>query len=277
MAIDNLENLAIEDVAAIKKLSYGITQTVINVKNNELSERLSRPKGVYVTYDCDYLRFNKSSAYLSKLLSSCILQLLGILPKDAVILTVGLGNTAVGADSLGTEVVKKVITTRGSYAEKGQYKYSTCTLTAGVAGVTGVKSEEVIIALCEKIKPNAVILVDTLATATPTRVGASFQLTTAGIAPGSGVGGDKKRIDSSVLGVQTIAIGVPLVLSMRTVISNFARSYAEALGCGNDEYKLTSQLLNGGLSNLVVSPKEIDCVVKRSAKIISEGINRAFE
>ena len=51
MALDNLENRGIGDIATTKNLSYGIRQIVVNVKDSHLSQRVGKPKGLYVTYD----------------------------------------------------------------------------------------------------------------------------------------------------------------------------------------------------------------------------------
>ncbi|MDE6302553.1 MAG: GPR endopeptidase, partial [Clostridia bacterium] len=121
-----------------------------------------------------------------------------------------------------------------------------------------------------------VILIDSLATSSISRVGTSFQISTAGISPGGGIGQDKQRIDRSVLGVPTIAIGVPLMLSMRTAIYDFVKYYSEQIGVGMDEYRVRACMVDKNLSNLVVAPKEIDFFVDASAGVIASALNRTF-
>ena len=149
-------------------------------------------------------------------------------------------------------------------------------MTTGVFGTTGIQSADIASAVADRIKPCAVILIDSLATSSVARVGTSFQISTAGISPGGGVGQDKDRIDKSVLGVPTVAIGVPMMLSMRTAIYNFVKEYSEKTGAEVDEYRLRAEMVEKNLSNLVVAPKEIDYFVNTAALVISGALNKCF-
>ena len=51
MALDHLENYKMESVASHKKLPYGVVESVVNLKNKILADRVGKPQGVYVTYD----------------------------------------------------------------------------------------------------------------------------------------------------------------------------------------------------------------------------------
>lgn len=278
MAVDAMEREALSEIAEEKKLSYDINQKVINLKNNALSEKIGRPRGVYVTFDCPASVFEKDRAIsaLQSYMAQTLLELAGNLKRDSKILVVGLGNDAVIADSLGSQSAKLVSELDIRANEKKTPRRRIFTFSAGVEGITGMKSTEVISSLCSYIKPSAVIIVDALATSSAKRLGTSFQITTSGIAPGSGVGKDKERIDKQMLGVPVIAIGVPLVLSMRTVLSDFGGSYAEIIGCEGNEYKLRELMIDKKLSGLIVAPKEIKYYVECAANIISGAVNRAF-
>lgn len=92
--------------------------------------------------------------------------------------------------------------------------------------MTGMQSAEIIGGVANKIKPCAVIVIDSLATSSVKRLGRSFQISTTGISPGSGVGLDKERIDKSTLGVPTLSIGVPMMLALKTAIYNFVKDFA---------------------------------------------------
>ena len=146
----------------------------------------------------------------------------------------------------------------------------------GVEGLTGIKSAEAVEGLCMKLKPTAVFIVDALATAEPCRLGSSFQLTTAGIAPGSGVGRDRARIDRTVTGAPVVAVGVPMVLAMPTVLRNFTEEYAAATGGKGDEYKLRSIIAEKRLGGLLVAPKDIVRVVENAALLLAGALNAAY-
>lgn len=275
MALDNLENRGLNDIATVKNLSYGIRQIVVNIKDNHLSEQVGKPKGLYITYDCSGVNSEKYPEYLSKMMSNALHQAIGFLPEKSTILAVGLGNGQVLADSLGVKAVQKVNANRTNTL--GNFKYKLCAHPLGVEGVTGIKSHEVLTALNDNIKPSAIIVIDTLATTNVDRLGASFQMSTAGISPGSGVGQDKPPMNKSVFGVPTISIGVPLVLTMQGVIKDFIRTYAENdRGFKADQFAFHATLNDKKLSRLVVAPKEVKLHLDNASNIISHAINLAY-
>ena len=275
MALDNLENRGLKDIAVVKTLSYGIRQIVVNVKDNHLSKELGKPKGVYITYDCSGVSSEHYAEYLARVMSKALQQMVGLVPEKSDILAVGLGNGQVLADSLGVKSVERVRANRMNAL--GEYKYKLCTHSLGVEGATSIKSHEVLMALNERIKPSAIIVVDTLATTSVLRLGTSFQLSTSGIIPGSGVGQDKPPMNKEIFGVPTVSIGVPLVLTMQGVIKDFMKEYGQ-----NDksfkvnEFAFHSILTDKKLSRLVVAPKEVKIFLENASTIISEAINLAY-
>lgn len=271
MALDNLERGGFESLAQHKKLSYGIEQIVVNLKDKVLSDKVGKPQGVYVTYDVRGATDDRYADYLVRILSSTITQLVGGLARGSIILSVGLGNGEVLADSLGEMTMRKLRPTRVEYLTDNKFKL--CAHSLGVQGATGLKSHEVLSALNDKVKPSAIIIVDTLATSNVGRIGTSFQLSTAGIIPGSGVGGDKPRMDKSVFGVPTLSIGVPLVMNMQGVLKDFVSDFFEDK---IDQFKFSSTLAEKGLSRLVVAPKEVKIFLENASNIIAGAVNLAY-
>lgn len=156
------------------------------------------------------------------------------------VLVAGLGNPKMTADSLGVEAAKYV---RVALEGRGIR-----TITPSVFGETGVESYDVIKGVVSAIKPDAVIVIDTLACKSVDKLYKTFQLTDAGISPGAGLGNKRKELNTQTLGIPVIAIGVPLI------------SYT-------DEYPYSG--------DLCVTPKEINVVVKVAGKAIAKGINKA--
>ena len=276
MAVEAAEASGLNELSKNTELSYGIVQRYLNVKSMELSKQLGRERGVYITYDCPHTVFDTERAInaLTGYISSALKGLIGTVRKSTPVLVIGLGNGEIIADALGERTVEGVNVTK--HYLQSYSKQRVCAMTTGVFGTTGMQSVDITAAVTDKIKPCAVILVDSLATSSVSRVGTSFQISTAGISPGGGVGQDKERIDRNVLGVPTIAIGVPLMLSMRTAIYNFVKEYSEKSGSGVDEYRLRAELVEKNLSSLVVAPKEIDYYVNTAALIISGALNKTF-
>lgn len=278
MIIEAAERQNVFDIAKSKRLSYGIEQRFINIKSMEAAKKLNRERGIYVTYDCsaEFMDNNRACSALERYIANTLTELGGILRKKSPVFVVGLGNGDIAADSLGSLTVSKVAVSRQT-EETGQlHTQSICALSAGVYGATGIQSLEVVKALSDSIKPSLVILVDSFATSSVVRLGQSFQLSTAGITPGSGVGQDKERIDKSVLGVPVVAIGVPLLLSLRTLISSFVSRFAEQSGCEKDEFKLRNMLVENKLSSLIVAPKNIKFLAELASSVIANAINKAY-
>lgn len=276
MAVEAAEAQGLGELSKHTELSYGIIQRYLNVKSLELSKQIGRERGVYITFDCPRSIFGEERAEkaLVRYISTALSGLLGTLRKSTPVLVIGLGNGGIIADALGERTVDGVQVTK-QYLQSYS-KQHVCAMTTGVFGTTGIQSADIAAAVTDRVKPCAVILIDSLATSSISRVGTSFQISTAGISPGGGVGQDKERIDKSVLGTPTIAIGVPLMLSMRTALYNFVKDYSEKAGCGVDEYRLRAELVEQNLSNLIVAPKEIDYFVNTAAMIISSALNRTF-
>ena len=64
----------------------------------------------------------------------------------------------------------------------------------------------------KELKIDLVVLIDSLSTRFPSRLGKSYQITTSGMTPGSGVNRFGKRINKQSVGAKCIAIGVPFML-----------------------------------------------------------------
>lgn len=187
--------------------------------------------------------------------------------NSSLILVAGIGNEGITADSLGCKVCDGLCVTSHYYSSalSDENLGNLSCVKCGVSGVTGVESYTHLSALSEKIKPNIILLVDTLAANTVARLSSSIQISDRGLEPGKGVGNAKKELNSLSLSVPVIAIGVPLVIYAQKIITDY---------CGALKTTLPSKSLNY-LSDLVVTAKDIDFLIKDFAKIISKSINRA--
>lgn len=258
------------------ELSYGIQKRTLRVKTQEESNRMGRERGVYITFDCKGSVFTNmnASSFLTRQIARSLAELIGILKKSSPVLVVGLGNRHIVADSLGQRSVERIKVSR--FVQTGK-KQSVCAFATGVLGMTGIQSAELVAGVVEKIKPSCVILIDSLATGVVSRLGKSFQISSCGISPGSGVGQDKERIDKSILSVPTFSIGVPLLLSLRTGIYAFVKEFAKDENMQINEYALRQKLADSLLSDLIVAPRDIDLVVNVASSILANAINTAFD
>ena len=240
-----------------------IRENVIKVTNQKGERVLGKPIGTYVTLESEMLRKDDESIHepFVVLLKSHLKNMMGVANK---VLVVGLGNRNVTPDALGPYVVDNLYITRHLLCEgivEGVNEVSA--ICPGVMAQTGIETLHLLKAVCKDIKPDVVIAVDALAAREAKRLNATIQICDTGIAPGAGVGNDRKKINEKTLGVKVIAIGVPTVISVNAIIATVA-----------EEYKVEG--IPDSLLSMFVTPNNIDEAVKRVSYTISEALNRLF-
>ncbi|MCE5235879.1 MAG: GPR endopeptidase [Eubacteriales bacterium] len=263
----------------------GITISRIRVETDEAAQKIGKQKGTYVTLDAPDLVSRPLELFeeLSKALSDELKTLLKDLKKDATVLVVGLGNRAITPDSLGPAVAELVYVTRHIAeflpdALPGPVR-SVCAAAPGVLGVTGIETMEVVRGMTEHVKPDLIIAIDSLASRRAARISTTLQLTDAGISPGSGVGNARAGLTKDTFGVPVIAIGVPLVVYASTISQDTISLIADETGLHKDEERLKAlaeKVINEKIGTLIVTPKDIDTIVKDMARILADGINLAL-
>lgn len=261
-AVGNEDGFSQTDHLRHTQQKNGVTVTTQHILSDKASKRWGKPKGKYVTLELPPLTDNEkllleAAAVVAHTLSS-------LLPKTGMVLTVGLGNRAITPDALGPKTADMVLATRhiqGEFAKSVGLAdlRPSAVLSPGVLGQTGAESGEIVNGLCRMIRPAAVIAVDALAALSVTRLGCTVQLTDTGISPGAGVGNHRHPLNRETLGVPVIGIGVPTVVDAAVI----------AAECGNSE--LTQN------TGFVVTPREIDLLVSRAARLVAAGINLALQ
>lgn len=223
--------------------------------DDEMSERIKKPCGRYATLETTAVIKGERDSFdrVASALSSC---LKGYCKEYKKILAVGLGNPDLTADALGDRVFKRLTVNRHLVPENSE-RYL-CALTPNVLGMTGIESFDIISAVADRIKPDALVVVDALTAAAKNRIATAFQVTDSGITPGSGVENHRVRLDTDSLGCPVISVGVPLVVYASTIASEYC-------GGGNSDER-----------DMIVTPKDVDVLVEDCARIISSAINSAF-
>ena len=237
-----------------ERRSFAVTE--VHVLDVAGENALCKPIGDYYTLALDPLLRREDDAFENA--AQTLAELLrGVLPlmPGASVLVVGLGNRAITPDAVGPDAIDSVMVTRHLREQLpehfGQFR-SVAALVPGVLGTTGVESAELVRAMTDRLRPDAVIVVDALACAEPERLGCTVQLTDTGITPGSGVGNDRAGLDRTTLGVPVAAIGLPTVI---------------------DAGSLTD---DPRAERMFVTPRDIDAVVRDAAKLIGYGIDLAL-
>ena len=137
-----------------------------------------------------------------------------------------------------------------------------------------------------------VIAIDALASRRMDRVNTTIQIADTGISPGSGVGNKRMALSKETLGVPVIAVGVPTVVDAATMANDTIDKVIDSLINESraekdfynmlknidrgEKYQLIQEVLQPYVGNLIVTPKEIDDVVDRIAKVIANGLNIAL-
>lgn len=229
-----------------KKIDERIARADLYV-DAALSKKTGKPEGRYITIESDVVTRGDISLFprLSRALSDAIKMLA---KGKSRALAVGLGNRLLTADALGVLTIDKLV------VENLCGDVTMRTLAPSVVGVTGIESYDVIRGVAEVVKPDVVFAIDSLCAAKVGRIGTSFQLSDAGITPGSGVKNARRPLNQQTLGVKVISIGVPMVVFASTI----------TLESGGD-----AELEE----DFVVTPKDVDILVGHCADIISSAIN----
>ena len=172
----------------------------------------------------------------------------------------GLGNTDITPDAVGPLTAKGILATRhitGQFAESIGLKglKSVSVISPGVLGKTGIEVRELIIGAAAAVNPDAVIVIDALASKSTERLFKTVQLCDTGISPGSGVKNSRSEISEKTLGVPVIAVGVPTVVDAETLAFELTNKEPERE------------------SGMFVTPKEVDLLCERISEILSAALN----
>lgn len=239
-----------------QKFSHRIKQTDIKIIDENIAKKIGRDVGDYICLNFDELLFFDLNAkeLLCKKLQLSIKNLLNSMKlKPKKIMIVGLGNEKYACDSLGKRVTSRILVTK-PYLEKGLYSKSKLaevySVSLGVYGTTGIDSSETIKSLCEIVKPNLVLAIDSLVAENINSLGLSIQISNTKLSPGGGVGNNRQEVSEKTLGTKVLAIGVPLVAD----ISNITKSKTD----------------------LIVTPKDVEQKVGDISKIIAKALNLVF-
>ena len=287
-------------------------------KNNVLDKK----EGNYLTIEYDDITDTEYRKKVSKVFTSefkKFLKKIGYNHNNKT-LVVGLGNIKSTPDSLGPLVIEKIITTN-HLRKLGNLdsKYSVVSaFYPGVTGETGIETYEYVKGVLDRVKPDILIIIDALSSSSISRLNKSIQVSDAGIAPGSGIGNNRKELSKENLGVPVVVVGIPTVTSASTIVSDtikyMIKNYAynkelsskkvskfiinsvnynkkEVIVTDEDKKnllglvgllteeelkKLIYEVLTPIGYNLMVAPKEVDFIIDKLSKILSEGINNSL-
>lgn len=270
------EKINEDDGIVMNKTDYGkgVRAIRIDITNEKGEMILEKPSGTYITIEAEGILAEEPDVK-EYAVSAVTAELAKLVPfhNKLKVLVAGLGNSSVTPDALGPAAVMKVKPTRHLFemfaAEEDEEMSNVSCIIPGVMGNTGLESAEMIKKAIELVGPEVVIVVDSLAARNIERLSSTIQLADTGISPGAGMGNNRTGITKELTGVKVIAIGVPTVIDVATVIR-------DSLIDNIEEIDLIEKYMNGFKMDSIVTSTDIDMIIKEFSDIISNGINKVL-
>ena len=244
-----------------------ITRTKLN-KDNLIK---NKEKGVYITIEFDDVTDSENYEKVKKILVNNLKYLIKEtnIKDDSFYLVVGLGNRNSTPDAIGPLTIDNVIVTNHIYLydELDPNYKRVSAIVPNVTASTGIETSDYIKGIVSVLKPDAIIVIDALASRSLKRVNKTIQLSNTGITPGSGVGNNRNEISKNTLGVPVIAIGIPTVVDAVSVVADTINFMEKHYAFYKDFLKLPlSKIVPSGQINYL--NKQIDTNLEDNIKIL---------
>lgn len=263
LAVESFSDIALPQGVHRRTRGEAFTITEITIDDDSCLDSLGKGKGTYITLEGTSL--SRFSDDYDNMITELADELERLIPEGEI-LVAGIGNSDITPDALGPQVISKVLATRHLRdeldSEEEEFLTSLRAVSAfagGVLGQTGIETSEMIKAIIRQISPAGIIVIDALACSDISRLGTTIQISDSGISPGSGVSNARKELSEKIFGIPVIAIGVPTVVDMHTIVRN-----------------LTGREADRETPNMMVTPRDIDRLTERASQLIAFGINLAL-
>lgn len=249
----------------------GMKISRLTVKTQRAGQLLGKDAGTYITVEMPSLTDNFTET--DERIKTIGREIRRLLPVNGLLLVAGLGNEEITPDSLGPKTGARVLATRHITGELARAAgldrlRPVAVMNTGVTGQTGIETGEYILSVVKRIRPNAVIAVDALASRRIERLGKTVQISDAGISPGAGVGNHRTRINKETIGVPVIAIGVPTVVDAQTFAGDLISDSA---------VRRSAVLPDRNVRQMIVIPREIDLLTERASRLLAFSLNAAMQ
>ena len=249
----------------------GMKISRLTVKTQRAGQLLGKDAGTYITVEMPSLTDNFTET--DERIKTIGREIRRLLPVNGLLLVAGLGNEEITPDSLGPKTGARVLATRHITGELARAAgldrlRPVAVMNTGVTGQTGIETGEYILSVVKRIRPNAVIAVDALASRRIERLGKTVQISDAGISPGAGVGNHRTRINKEPIGVPVIAIGVPTVVDAQTFAGDLLSDSA---------VRRSAVLPDRNVRQMIVIPREIDLLTERASRLLAFSLNAAMQ
>ena len=236
VGVDKIDKKHIVDET--KSNLYKTTHYIVEKENKK---QVRRNIGDYYVIEFDYQKIYNKQNFVEKEVIKIIKKFLKKYNKAKKVLVIGLGNETVLADSLGVEVTNKVIATN-------QYQdFLTIPKIAlfnpSVTDKTGINSYHLIEMVIKDLKPDIILIIDSLATKSEEYLNNAIEINNTGIIPGSAINA-AREINEKSFNIPILSIGVPCCLELHKKI------YTSAFI--KEVITLTSDIIANSLNNLFI-------------------------
>lgn len=243
-------NLLVEDIKNLPKphmIKNNIKLISISI-NKDNYRKYHKKIGNYKTIEFTDVTDFKNRHELIKVLEEELINMykLNNIKENDSCMIIGLGNIKSTPDSLGPNVIENIIVTSHIYKKTLGFR-KTYAIRPGVKEETGIDTSIILKSIVSKVKPDFVIVIDSLVSRSIKRLNRTIQITDTSIYPGSGLNNRKKEISKKTLNVPVITIGCPTIIE--TTLNN---------------------------NYLMITTYEIDFIIKKLSEVISEGINNSL-
>lgn len=275
--------------------AYRIKVTDVRITDEKGEKAIGKPVGQYITVEASDLP-DGDDDYHRAVTEVLMKQLRKLLPdiENKRVLVAGIGNRDITPDALGPLVAEHLFITRHLFEKYGKNSEivrgmgNVSAVIPGVMAQTGMETAEILHGLVREIQPDVLVAIDALAARSIRRLVTTIQLTDTGIHPGAGIGNRRYQLTREVLGIPVIAIGMPTVIDAATIVADTMESLIGVLNQNpilqkavqateefnhEEKYLLMRELMEPQMTNLFVTPKDIDEAVSRISYTISEAIN----
>lgn len=186
-------------------------KTIHYVVAKETKKEIKKEVGDYFVMQFTYENLLTKTNLLTKEVERILKLFLKKYQKTKKVLVVGLGNKNVDGDALGVITTDKVIATN-QYTDFLTIP-KIALFTPSVTEKTGINSFKLIEMVVMDIKPDVIILIDSLATNKEEYLNSAIEINDTGIIPGSALN-SSKEISHKTFGIPVLSIGIPLCLEL---------------------------------------------------------------
>ena len=232
-----------------KRMSkYGISSLSLKIDEDKKAKKWGMKQGEYYILNCpNFYSFGiECYFYITTLLRKKLRELI---KKEKAgkskVLVVGLGNPDIVSDRLGKEVFDQMEINPLSK------KSRVIKFCPNIFFLTGIDTMKMVKMIVDEFKIKLVLIIDSLTTQNINRLGSSFQITTSGITPGSGLNRFGKMIDKKTIGASCISIGVPFMIFSNNATENFAEEKVLTLKDARENVETCGYIIANAISEAI--------------------------